>query len=227
MRLRRNLKARPLVESHALVVTEQTALSLAGRWRGCFAADKPLHIEIGMGQGRYLNAAALSHPEHNYLGLEKRAEPLMWLLKQMQEPHPANLRILCAEAALLPEIFAPGEVDTLYLLFPDPWPKIRHAKRRLTSPAFVEVYQCILKPAGRLIFKTDGAAFYHWSCENFKEAGWRLAKASEDWPLRAGEIITNYEQRFRDLGQAICYAELIPPQKEEDYAIHQHPRQQR
>jgi tRNA (guanine-N7-)-methyltransferase len=208
MRLRRNLKARSLVDSHALVVTEQTALSLAGHWGHYFAADNPLHIEIGMGQGRFLYAAALSHPEHNYLGLEKRAEPLMLLLKQMQEPPPANLRILRTEAALLPEIFAPGEVDTLYLFFPDPWPKSRHAKRRLTSPAFVEVYQRILKPAGRLIFKTDGAAFYHWSCEIFKQAGWRLAAASEDWPLRAGETITNYEQRFRDLGQQIYYAEF-------------------
>jgi len=213
MRLRRKPEARPLVDDHALVITEPGALILPGRWRQIFGAEQPLHLEIGMGQGQFLYAAALSHPEHNYLGLEKRAEPLMWLLKQMPEPYPANLRILHADAAQLTEMFAPGELDTLYLFFPDPWPKSRHAKRRLTSPAFVEAYRRILKPAGRLLFKTDGAAFYHWSCANFKQAGWRLAEASEDCPLKAGETITSYEQRFRDLGQCIFYAEFAAPHK--------------
>jgi tRNA (guanine-N7-)-methyltransferase len=212
MRLRRIPEAQTLVESHALAVTERRALSLPGRWSQLFAADKPLFVELGMGQGRFLYATALAQPQHNYLGLEKRAEPMLWLLKQVQEPYPANLRLLLAGAARLMEIFAPGEVAALYLFFPDPWPKSRHAKRRLTAPAFIEAYRRILEPAGHLFFKTDDAAFYHWSCANFKEAGWRLTGASEDQPLRVGEFIGGYEQRFRDLGQAIYYAEFVAPQ---------------
>jgi tRNA (guanine-N7-)-methyltransferase len=212
MRLRRIPEAQSLVDKHALVITEQAALSLAGRWRQLFTEGKPLLAELGTGQGQFLYATALAHPEHNYLGLERRAEPLLWLLRRVQEPYPANLRLLRAEAARLTQIFAPGELDTLFIFFPDPWPKSRHAKRRLTSLAFLREYQRILQPAGRLIFKTDGAAFYHWSCANFRQAGWRLAKASEDQPLTAEEAITGYEQRFRGLGQPIYYAEFSPPQ---------------
>ena len=211
MRLRRIPQARTLVENHSLVIKEQTALDLTGRWRQLFGTDKPLHLEIGMGLGHFLQAAALDHPEHNYLGLEKRAEPVMWLLKRLTEPYPANLRIFNGDAARLKEMFATGEINMLYLFFPDPWPKSRHAKRRLTAPAFLREYQRILEPAGRLIFKTDGAAFYHWSCDNFREAGWYMAEASEAWPLRKGEVISGYERRYRELDMPIYYAELTPP----------------
>jgi len=217
MRLRRIPQAQPLVDSHYLVITEQKALSLAGCWRQLFATDKPLIVEIGMGRGRFLYAAAAAHPEYNYLGLERRAEPLLWLLKEAREPYPANLRIIHSEAALLAQIFSPGEVATLYLFFPDPWPKSRHAKRRLTSLAFVEIYQRILQPAGRLIFKTDGAAYYHWSSANFTKAGWRLRQACEDQPAANIEAVSSYERRFRDLGQPIYYAEFISPAILEEY----------
>jgi len=211
MRLRRIPAARTLVDNHPLVITERQALLLPGRWRQMFAAEQPLQVEIGVGQGRFLQAEAAARPKQNYVGVERRAEPLLWLIKQVQEPYPANLRLLHGEAARLTEIFAPGEVDVLYLFFSDPWPKSRHAKRRLTAPSFVQAYQRILRSAGRLIFKTDGAAFYHWSYANFQHAGWQTAENSEDWPLQAGEAISNYEQRFRDLGQPIYYAEFVAP----------------
>ena len=211
MRLRRIPHAHSLVNEHELAITEQAALNLPGYWRQVFGTDKPLHVEIGMGQGHFLQAAAESHPEYNYLGLEKRAEPLLWLLKRLNPPYPCNLRIFHGEAALLTEIFSAGEISTLYLFFPDPWPKSRHTKRRLTAPAFIQEYLHILEPAGRLIFKTDSAAFYHWSCNNFQEAGWLVTNTSVNPPLKEGEIITYYEQRFRDMGRPIYYAEFRAP----------------
>ena len=211
MRLRRIPQAQTEVDSHALVLTEQKALSLAGCWQRQFAAARPLVLEIGMGQGRFLYTAATAQPHYNYIGLERRAEPILYLLKQVKAPYPPNLRLLHAEAALLTDIFAPGELSLLYMLFPDPWPKNRHAKRRLTSPAFIKVYQRILEPAGRMIFKTDGAAFYHWSCTNFREAGWSLTQAAEDQPPAPQETVSSYERRFRKLGQPIYYAEFISP----------------
>ena len=211
MRLRRIPQAISFVDEHALVIKEQTAPCFKGRWHQVFEAYKPLHLEIGTGQGHFLQAASTAYPEHNYLGMERRAEPLLWLLKRLCPPYPPNLRILHAEAARLTDIFAAGEINTLYLFFPDPWPKSRHAKRRLTAPAFIREYQQILEPAGRLIFKTDGAAFYRWSCDNFKEAGWCLAKVGEGLPLKEGEFITGYERRFRDLGLPIYHAEFVLP----------------
>jgi len=208
MRLRRIPDAMALVHSHPLVVTEAAALTMAGCWQKHFATGNPLHLEIGMGRGLFLTRAAAAHPQHNYVGLERRAEPLLNALERLAEPYPANLRLLHADASLLTQIFAPNELDVIYLHFPDPWPKSRHAKRRLTAPAFLSQYQQILQPAGHLTLKTDSAAFYHWSCANFQEAGWRLTRASEDWPLAPEEAISNYEQRFRAMMKPICYAEL-------------------
>ncbi|MCL2496479.1 MAG: tRNA (guanosine(46)-N7)-methyltransferase TrmB [Clostridiales bacterium] len=208
MRLRRIPEAMARVHGHPLVITETQAMTMAGCWRRHFGADNPLHLEIGMGRGLFLTRAAAAHTRHNYVGLERRAEPIDSALERLTAPYPANLRLLHADAALLTRIFAPGELDVIYLHFPDPWPKSRHAKRRLTAPAFLSQYQQILQPAGVLIFKTDGAAFYQWSCANFKQAGWQLARSGEDWPLTDGEIISGYEQRFRALGQPVCYAEF-------------------
>ncbi|MCL1816800.1 MAG: tRNA (guanosine(46)-N7)-methyltransferase TrmB [Clostridiales bacterium] len=208
MRLRRVPEARSLVDAHFLTVTEQDALGWHGRWRELFAdaGDQPLHLEIGMGQGHFLHGAALEHTKINYLGLERRAEPIMWLLKGLTEPYLPNLRIIRAEAALLTEMFATAELDTIYLFFPDPWPKARHAKRRLSAPTFIQEYQRILKPAGHLHFKTDSTAFFQWTCESFIEAGWHAEQSSPDKLLCSGEITTYYEQRFRDRGQEIYYA---------------------
>jgi len=209
MRLRRNPEARNYVGNHDLAIQESQALKLAGRWQSVFTADKPLAIEIGMGQGHFLYEKACLDIGFNYIGLEKRAEPIMWLLKDMPQPYPANLRIVNGDAMHLTELFAPQELSMIYLFFPDPWPKSRHAKRRLTAPAFVQEYQRILKPAGQVVFRTDSAAFFHWSCESFQEAGWGIAKASEDWQNKENQPMTYYEKRFRGLGQPICYAEFV------------------
>lgn len=211
MRLRRIPQALPQVHSHPLVTTEQEALSLAGCWQRRFAKDQPLHLEIGMGRGRFITAAAAAHPQINYLGLERRAECLLSALTRLAEPYSANLRLLHADASLLTKIFAPGELDAIYLQFSDPWPKSRHAKRRLTSAEFLSQYQAILQPAGVLIFKTDGAAFYQWSLKNFMAAGWRTSRASADWPAATDGAMSEYELRFRKLGLPIYYAELTPP----------------
>ncbi|MCL1975507.1 MAG: tRNA (guanosine(46)-N7)-methyltransferase TrmB [Firmicutes bacterium] len=211
MRLRRIPQARSLVNEHALAITEQEAYKLPGCWPQVFGANKPLHVELGMGQGHFLEAMALAHPEHNYLGLERRAEPLLWLLKRLKQPYPENLRILLGEAAQLTNICAPQEIHTLYLFFPDPWPKSRHAKRRLTAPTFARQYLQVLEPAGRLIFKTDDAAFYDWSCNVFNEAGFLTPKAAENGPEILEEISTYYEERFRAFGRRIYYAQFMKP----------------
>lgn len=220
MRLRRIPQALPQVHSHPLVTTERETLHLAGHWRQLFAKEQPLHLEIGMGRGRFLTMAAAAHPEYNYLGLERRAECLLSSLARLAEPYPANLRLLHADASLLAEMFAPGELDAIYLQFSDPWPKSRHAKRRLTSAAFLNQYQGILQPAGVLIFKTDGAAFYHWSCENFAAAGWHKNRANENWPAAADGAASEYELRFRRLSLPIYYAEFSPPAQKTNQSLH-------
>lgn len=211
MRLRHIAGAQETVAAHPLVITEAKALGLAGQWQSCYQQPQPLVLEIGMGRGRFITNQAQADPHRNYLGLEMRAETILDALQRCKEQQPANLRFLNANALGLAEYFAPAEVAEIYLLFSDPWPKKRHAKRRLTAPSFLDLYGKILHPAGSLIYKTDGAAFYDWSLACFAEHGWQLLESSRDWPLLDTEVISEYETRFRKRGQPIFYARLARP----------------
>lgn len=211
MRLRHIAGALAEIQRHPLVVTEAAALKMAGQWSSCYAKPQPLVLEVGMGRGRFITAQAQADAMRNYLGLELREETILDATQRLAGWEPANLRFLHADALRLAEYFAPAEVDALYLLFSDPWPKNRHAKRRLTAPPFLAQYARVLNPAGTLIYKTDGEAFYDWSLESFAAGGWRLLEQSRDWPLPAAEVISEYETRFRQRGQPIYYARLAPP----------------
>ena len=210
MRLRHIAGAREAVDNHPLVVAETKALTMAGNWQNCFAVRQPLVLEIGMGRGRFLTALAQQQSGYNHIGLELREETILDALARVQDTACDNLRFLHAHAEHLAEIFAQGEVERIYLLFSDPWPKKRHAKRRLTAPSFLALYKQILAPEGELIYKTDGEEFYDWSTEMFTAAGWRLQESSRNRPEQPGEVISEYETRFRKKGQPIYYARYKP-----------------
>jgi tRNA (guanine-N7-)-methyltransferase len=210
VRLRHIAGAREQVNNHPLVVAEEQALAMAGSWQNCFAVKQPLVLEIGMGRGRFITALAKQQAGYNHIGLELREETILDALARVQDTACDNLRFLHARAEHLTTMFAPGEIERMYLLFSDPWPKKRHAKRRLTAPSFLALYQQILAPAGELIYKTDGEEFYDWSCEMFVEGGWHLQESSRDWPEQPREVISEYETRFRKKGQPIYYARYRP-----------------
>ena len=205
MRLRRIKGADEAVAASPYVVheTEQQV----GRWKELFGNSNPLHIEIGMGKGQFLMQLAKENPHINYVGIERYTSVMLKALKKMEtEPLP-NLFFLCMDAGNLEQVFAPGEVDRIYLNFSDPWPKERHARRRLTSTEFLKRYDAILTPEGSIEFKTDNEALFDFSLESVKEAGWKLTGCSRDLhhdpQMNAGNIMTEYEEKFSSKGNPI------------------------
>lgn len=181
-----------------------------GKWRALLG-DNPLYLEIGCGKGQFISQMAQLHPENAYLGIETQRDVCYYAVKKLRDQEIDNARILRADAAHLLDWFEKGEVEGLYLNFSDPWPKARHAKRRLTYRSFLALYKTILKPAGHLRFKTDNDALFEFSLEEFKEFGLPLLTVSRD--LHHTEILneaqTEYEQRFSALGKNINFCEVV------------------
>ncbi|MCD8362882.1 MAG: tRNA (guanosine(46)-N7)-methyltransferase TrmB [Lachnospiraceae bacterium] len=207
MRLRNIPGAEEVIARSAHVVQEEDA---AGTWQGRFGNPNPIHIEIGMGKGRFLTELAKRNPQINYVGIERYASVLLRAIEKLDamETPPQNLRLLRMDAREIEKGFGEGEVSRIYLNFSDPWPKERHAKRRLTSPQFLARYDRILSPDGRIEFKTDNQDLFEFSLESVREAGWKLLAVSRDLhhdeDLMRGNVMTEYEEKFSSLGSPIC-----------------------
>lgn len=215
MRLRNIPQADEIVSNSAYCI--QNAAEYREKWHDLLGANAPIHIEIGMGKGRFLMDMATLHPDIHYIGIERYTSVLLRAVQKMEEQPLPNVHFLCIDAASLPEIFAPGEVDRIYLNFSDPWPKARHARRRLTSAPFLERYSRILAPDGRLEFKTDNQELFTFSLEEIENSPlWRLDASTRnlhrDEILCKGNVMTEYEEKFSSLGHPICklIASLIP-----------------
>ena len=178
-----------------------------GKWREAFASDAPIHVEIGMGKGKFITKLAELHPEINYVGVEKYASVLIRAIeKKRGREDLKNLAFLAVDATELPEIFDKDEVDRIYLNFSDPWPKERHARRRLTSGEFLARYEQFLKPGGEICFKTDNRALFDFSLEEAKDAGWELSEVTYDLhhsEYAEGNVMTEYEEKFSAQGNPI------------------------
>ncbi len=179
-----------------------------GNWQAVFPSKQPLHIEIGMGKGQFLTELASAHPTINYIGIERYSSVLLRALQKMDLLPLPNLRFLCMDAAEITDVFEKGEVSRIYLNFSDPWPKERHAKRRLTSRQFLQRYDQILAKDGRLEFKTDNQDLFTFSLSELSEAGWHLEACTRDLHhdevLNEGNIMTEYEKKFSSKGHPIC-----------------------
>ena len=179
-----------------------------GSWQAQFEKKQPLHIEIGMGKGRFIMDMAALHPEINYLGIERYSSVLLRALQKMELNPLPNLKFICMDAAEVEEVFAQEEVDRIYLNFSDPWPKDRHAKRRLTSRQFFARYDKVLNQNGHLEFKTDNQDLFTFSLEEIPEAGWHLDASTRDLHhdevLNDGNVMTEYEEKFSSMGNPIC-----------------------
>ena len=155
MRLRHIQGAEEAIASSPFVVIEEPE-SHRGCWNQVFGNENPIEIEVGMGKGRFIMEKAAANPHINYIGIERYSSVLSEGLQKRSEIELSNLYFMCINAKSMADLFAPGEVSrSCYLNFSDPWPKDRHAKRRLTSPAFLNVYDQILAPLGTVEFKTD------------------------------------------------------------------------
>ena len=210
MRLRNIPGAKDAITESPYVV--QNPAECKGKWEQVFTQEQPIHIEVGMGKGRFLMDMAKLHPEINYIGIEMYDSVLLRALQKREKIEEAgekldNLKFMCVDARLLPEIFEKGEIQRIYLNFSDPWPKARHAKRRLTSTRFLERYDNILTPEGRVMFKTDNKDLFDFSLEQVEEAGWILENHTYDLhhsEYNEGNVMTEYEEKFSAKGNPIC-----------------------
>lgn len=207
MRLRNVKGAREILAKSGYVVGEPE--SFRGAWKAVFGNENPIHMEIGMGKGKFILELAALHPEINYIGVEMYASVLVRAVQKLAVASELpNVRFLNVQAETLDELFMPGEVDKIYLNFSDPWPKARHAKRRLTSPVFLKRYEGILKEGCLLEFKTDNRELFEYSLESVEMSGWKLLSYTfdlhKDAELCKGNVMTEYEQKFSGQGQAIC-----------------------
>lgn len=206
MRLRNITGARDVIAANEYVV--QVPEEYKGRWKELFETKGELHIEVGMGKGKFLHEMAALHPEINYIGIEMYSSVLLRALQKMELNPLKNLKFICTDARLLPDIFEKGEVDHIYLNFSDPWPKDRHAKRRLPSRQFLARFDQILKQDGRISFKTDNRELFDFALEELEPAGWKAEVVTFDLHadpvLCEGNIMTEYEEKFSSKGNPIC-----------------------
>lgn len=178
-----------------------------GIWNRVFGNDHPIHIEVGMGKGKFLMELASLHPEINYIGIERYSTVMLKAIQKLEQLELPNIYFMCIDALILADIFEPGEVGRIYLNFSDPWPKDRHAKRRLTSPRFMEVYDNILSKEGTVEFKTDNRGLFDYSLESIPAAGWKVTAHTFDLhhsEMAGGNVMTEYETKFSGEGKAIC-----------------------
>ena len=205
MRLRNITGSREMIAESRFVVHEPQEYK--GRWRELFGNDHPLRIEIGMGKGRFIMDLARMHPEINYVGIEKYSSVLLRGIQKMETDPLPNLYFIRMEAEEIADVFGREEVERIYLNFSDPWPKDRHAKRRLPSREFLKRYDEILVRDGVIEFKTDNKDLFRFALEELEPAGWRLLQMTEDLhhdeKMLAGNVMTEYEEKFSALGNPI------------------------
>ncbi|MDD5935295.1 MAG: tRNA (guanosine(46)-N7)-methyltransferase TrmB [Clostridiales bacterium] len=204
MRLRNIPGSREIIAANEFVI--QNPEQYKGKWKEVFKNNNPIHIEIGMGKGNFITTLALQNPDINYIGIEKYSSVLLRAIEKRQEIECSNLFFLRFDAEAIATIFDKDEIDRIYLNFSDPWPKDRHAKRRLTSKEFFSRYNEFLKKDGYVAFKTDNRKLFDFSLEEVVTAGWKLKDVTYDLhhsEYNEGNVMTEYEQRFSSMGNPI------------------------
>ena len=220
MRLRNIPSARQELADSSYVIGENDVPQFRGRWSELFSggvhagskSPRPLRIEIGMGKGQFLLELARRNPDVDYIGIERYSSVLVHPVRKLeafsQEEALHNILLLRMDAEHLTEVFAPGEVDRIYLNFSDPWPKDRHAKRRLPGRVFLGRFAQVLTPEGKVEFKTDNRSLFDFALEEAAQAGWVVDACTCDLhhtpEMNEGNIMTEYEKRFSELGNPIC-----------------------
>lgn len=209
MRLRYITGSKEFIAAHPDIIHQPEKLK--GNWSSEFGNNNPIHIEIGMGKGRFLMTLALENPQINYIGVEKYEAVMYRVLEKKETLEIPNLRLICYDADDICDWFAPSEISRIYLNFSDPWPKERHAKRRLTSTVFLDRYAKFLKRDGVLRFKTDNNSLFDFSLEQAVIAGWNIDKSTRDLhhsEFNAGNVMTEYEEKFSSMGNPINFMEI-------------------
>lgn len=203
MRMRKRHNLAPRMERCVGLLIEEPAL-LRGAWREKFPGFSALHLELGCGKGRFTADAAEANPETLFVALERVPDAMIIAMERVQALKLENVLFIDGDAKDILEIFAPGEVDRIYINFCDPWPKSRDAKLRLTAPGFLRRYADALRGGGQIHFKTDNTPLFDWSILEFQAEGWELSAVTHD--LHENGVVgfmTDYEAKFHAQGMKI------------------------
>ncbi|MBR3621786.1 MAG: tRNA (guanosine(46)-N7)-methyltransferase TrmB [Selenomonadaceae bacterium] len=178
-----------------------------GTWAEIFGREAPLYLELGMGKGDFMREFCLKHPEINFIGVELQQDVLYKAAQKISEAEITNARLLVFDITHIENIFAENEIDRIYLNFSDPWPKRRHAKRRLTHRNYLLKYKKLLKPTGEICFKTDNRPLFDFSIAEFSALNMETLDISYDLHAenRPDNIMTEYERKFSSKGEKICF----------------------
>lgn len=212
MRMRKKKNLLPRMEAcGALLVADPRALR--GRWRELLPGAKELRVELGCGKGRFTVETAAAEPDVLLIAVEKVPDAMVVAMERARDAGLHNVFFVDGDAACLPDFFAPGEVDRIYINFCDPWPKSNQKKRRLTHGNFLQLYRRVLPMGGEIHFKSDNDKLFEWSLEEIPQFGFRLSQVTRD--LHADGpvgVMTDYEAKFYQQGVTInrCVAAMVP-----------------
>lgn len=202
MRLRNVKGAKDLICKSSYIIED--CEKYKGNFSSLFGNDNPIHIEIGMGKGDFIVGMALSHPDINFIGIEKFDSVLVRAVQKLDDVDIPNLRLIRMDALYISSIFS-KEIDCIYLNFSDPWPKERHSKRRLTSSVFLKEYDSIFKGVNKIVMKTDNRKLFEFSIMSFNNYGYLIDDISLDLYKDdlSGNVQTEYEKKFVSNGSII------------------------
>ena len=216
MRIRNNPRALDTIKQYGDIVIFKPQ-DLKGKWKEYFikksgiTENAPMHVELGMGRGKFISTQGLLHKDTNFVGIDLRHEIVLSALEKVLKAELDNVLLMPYNILNLEDAFEAGEVDTFYINFCDPWPKLRHSKRRLTHRLLLEKYKTLLKNEGRIEFKTDSRELFDFSVNEFKESGYEILDLTYD--LHSGNypenITTEYEEKFTKKGIKINRLEAI------------------
>lgn len=206
MRLKKVKGALEIVSNSDYVIKEPKKYK--GKYKSLFGNNNPIHIEIGSGKGDFIINMAKAYPNINFIGIEKYDSVLCKIVNKLELENIKNLKLICMDAIEIDEVFN-KEIDTLYLNFSDPWPKKRHAKRRLTSEIFLKKYDLIFENKNNIIMKTDNQALFEYSVMSFNNYGYKISYISLDLhSTNEFNIETEYERKFSSKGFRIYKIEV-------------------
>lgn len=205
MRLRYVEDAYKHIEDHKRLISKPEKYK--DKWETLFKnTQAPLHVEFGAGKGGFIIGLSELNPDVNYLAFERNSKVVFKSIEKLKEVEHDNFYIVCADITELEKIFSVDSIDRIYLNFSDPWPKDRHAKRRLTHEGFLNRYENVLKENGEIHFKTDNDDLFAFSVEEFKRLGWTLSVCTTDLhnsDFNEGNVMTEYEAKFSSQGKNI------------------------
>ncbi|MEQ7053101.1 tRNA (guanosine(46)-N7)-methyltransferase TrmB [Paenibacillus alvei] len=218
MRLRGKRGAKELLaEQTDLVVLEPEQLK--GKWSEAFGNDRPIYVELGMGKGQFISKMSLKYPDINFIGVDmydeliaRGCEKARLFREEAGMQEASNLKLVRANVEFLEQIFAEGELERVYLNFSDPWPKKKHARRRLTHSRLVEKYRYALSNTGEIHFKTDSETLFEFSLNSFAEMGLQMRNISLNLHrdgINEEHVMTEYEEKFMGKGMNIHRVEVL------------------